>query len=88
MLFQLFFSGFRTFRFGRCINRIDDHSLPLFSGREEFIGVCDSFFHKNAFLQDTKRALATDLATKTSIDLTTMGSEFNQYDNIYSLGLC
>ncbi len=88
MFFQLFFGCFRTFRFGRCINRIDDHSLPFFSGREEFIGVCDSFFHKNPFLQDTKRALAADLATETSIDLTTMGSEFNQYNNICSLGLC
>jgi len=58
MFFQLFFGGFRTFRFGRGINRIDDHRFPLFSGREKFIGIGDSFFHKNPFLHPTKRTIS------------------------------
>ncbi len=61
MLFQLFFGGFRTFGFGRGINRIDDHGFPLFSRREEFISVCNSFFHKSAFLKRVKPTLNADL---------------------------
>lgn len=63
MFFQLFFGGFRTFRFGRGINRIDDHSFPLFSGREKFIRIRDCFFHKNPFLQPTKCVFSTCLVT-------------------------
>lgn len=63
MLFQLFFCRFRPFRFGRGINGVDNHSFPLFSGREKFIRICDSFFHKNSFLQPTKRILSARLVT-------------------------
>lgn len=61
MLFQLFFGGFRTFCFGRGVNRINNHSFPLFSSREEFISVCNSFFHKDTFLKRVKPALNADL---------------------------
>lgn len=50
MFFQLFFGSFRTFRFGRGINGVDNHRFPLFSGREKFVRICNRFFHKNTFL--------------------------------------
>lgn len=66
MFFQLFFGGFRTFRFGRGINRIDDHRFPLFSGREKFIGIGDSFFIKIPFCT-LQNVLLVSLVQRTKI---------------------
>lgn len=61
MLFQFFFSSFRTFRFSRGVHRIDNHRFPLFSGREKFVRICNSFFHKNTFSKRVKPTLNADL---------------------------